>query len=293
MLLAMSMLPTGITDVSSGWMAPRSVISRITSPGPADDAVERDAERAGDAFRSLPRNGRRRAHHPEEDEHARPQRPLEDHDEERADEDDLHDPACERDPVSPSSRIFCRRATRATARASSAARTACTAPRTSSLSNRPLSMGGLHGGDPYDPAGFHREDAVRQPRRLARVVGDEDGREILVADDVGQQFLDVGFGRFVEGGGRFVEQEHLGVVGEGAGDGDALRFAAGEPRYVAVLEPVEPDAREQPGDRVVLQRCPCWSGPKQTFSATVPGKRYGACITMPMRWRSVRGGIER
>ena len=44
---------------------------------------------------------------------------------------------------------------------------------------------------------------------------------------------------------RLVEQQHLRVDGERAGERHPLALAAGQLRRVAVLEPVEPDDLEQ------------------------------------------------
>ena len=37
-----------------------------------------------------------------------------------------------------------------------------------------------------------------------------------------------GFGRFIQGGGGFVEQDDFGLREQGADEGDALQFARGE-----------------------------------------------------------------
>ena len=52
-------------------------------------------------------------------------------------------------------------------------------------------------------------------------------------DDALRQFLfqgavEQGFGRFVQGGGSFVEQDDFGLREQGADEGDALQFAGGE-----------------------------------------------------------------
>lgn len=60
------------------------------------------------------------------------------------------------------------------------------------------------------------------------VVGDQDGRGGPVAGEAGDQVDDGGAAFLVEGAGGFVDQEHGGVVHQGAGDVDALALAAGE-----------------------------------------------------------------
>jgi hypothetical protein len=60
------------------------------------------------------------------------------------------------------------------------------------------------------------------------VVGDEEKGFAAGPDEIGKEAEDaVGIFR-VEVAGRFVGEDDLGVVGEGAGDSDALLFAAGE-----------------------------------------------------------------
>lgn len=66
-------------------------------------------------------------------------------------------------------------------------------------------------------------------------VGSDDGGEAVRDDERGpsfhqrvERFLDSRFGTGVEGGGRFVEYEDVGVRDDGAGDGNALFLSAGE-----------------------------------------------------------------
>jgi hypothetical protein len=63
---------------------------------------------------------------------------------------------------------------------------------------------------------------------VVRVVGDEEGGgvEVLEGGVEGASCLGAGVG--VEGGEGFVEEEEPGLNGEGAREGDALAFAAGE-----------------------------------------------------------------
>ena len=79
---------------------------------------------------------------------------------------------------------------------------------------------------------FHLVDPVAGFGHLG-VVGDEEEGFALAVDEVGEEAEDaVGVGG-VEVAGRFVGQEDAGVVGQGAGNGDALLFAAGEVLAVA------------------------------------------------------------
>ena len=66
------------------------------------------------------------------------------------------------------------------------------------------------------------------------LVGDDDDGDAQPAVDVLQQGQDGLGGHGVEGAGGLVAEQHLGVAGEGAGDGDALLLTAGELRGVVV-----------------------------------------------------------
>lgn len=76
-----------------------------------------------------------------------------------------------------------------------------------------------------DLAVFHDEDLVGAADG-GEAMGDDEGG--AAAHEVGETFLDHGFGFGVEAGGGFVEDEDAGVGEDGAGDGDALFLAAGE-----------------------------------------------------------------
>src|SRR5699024_11012612 len=85
------------------------------------------------------------------------------------------------------------------------------------------------------------------------VVGDVES-----GDDVGHRHLpdrveDYRLGGHVEAGGRFVEDEHIGVHGKGHGDADALLLTAGElvrPALLIVLVPGQADIDEHLGDAI-------------------------------------------
>lgn len=107
----------------------------------------------------------------------------------------------------------------------------------------------LFGGGNFVKAAVEEEaDAVGEAAGLEDVVGDDDdgGAPILVGleDDVFDEADVVG----VEVGGGFVEEEELGLEDEGAGEGDALGFAAGEFGGGLVGEVEEAEAVEDGGD---------------------------------------------
>ena len=51
--------------------------------------------------------------------------------------------------------------------------------------------------------------------------------------------------RIVEGGGRLIEQQNFRLVGQGAGDGDSLRLAAGKGRDIVVFVAGDADLPDQ------------------------------------------------
>ena len=90
--------------------------------------------------------------------------------------------------------------------------------------------------DLQDPAGRHHRDAVRHGQRLLLVVGDEDEGDaglVLQALQLDLHFLAQ---LVVERRQRFVEQKHLGLRRQRAGQRDALLLAAGNLAGAAVGE---------------------------------------------------------
>ena len=90
-----------------------------------------------------------------------------------------------------------------------------------------------------------------------------------VVADLQDEVLEVGAGLRVDRGERLVHEQQLGLVGQRAGDGDALLHAAGELPRVAVADVGQPDRRERLLDpRLALAPSPTPS----TFSgsATLP-----------------------
>ena len=79
----------------------------------------------------------------------------------------------------------------------------------------------------HDPAVAQRDGFVGH-RGQRRVVRDDHQRALVAAADVDEQFDDLLAGGAVEVAGRLVGQQHRRVVGERAGDRDALLFAARE-----------------------------------------------------------------
>lgn len=79
------------------------------------------------------------------------------------------------------------------------------------------------------------------------VVGDDDEGASVFTDKVEEEFDDGLAGLGVEIAGRFVSEENAGIVDEGAGDGDALLFAATEFGGEVVQAVLESHAFEEVG----------------------------------------------
>src|ERR1700727_2319717 len=69
-------------------------------------------------------------------------------------------------------------------------------------------------------------DAVGQADRLLDIMGDQKQRTSLFAHELGGVSLNQDLGLEIEGREGLVEQQHLWISGEGAGEGDALAHAA-------------------------------------------------------------------
>lgn len=98
-----------------------------------------------------------------------------------------------------------------------------------------------------DAAVFHGDNAFfEMVDDLFVVGGDEDGGAVVV--DFFEEFDDFLAGEFVEIAGGLVGDEDFGLAGDGAGDGDALLFSAGEVagEFVGFVE--EADEVEDSGD---------------------------------------------
>ena len=77
-----------------------------------------------------------------------------------------------------------------------------------------------------DLAGVHHGDAVADAGDDAEVVGDQQHADVEPALQVGEQIEDLRLDRDVEGGGRLVGDEQLGLARQGHRDQDALAHSA-------------------------------------------------------------------
>ncbi len=99
-------------------------------------------------------------------------------------------------------------------------------------------------GDPPG-AGRHDDDAVRQPSRLAHVVGHEQHRQVLRPHQGIEFVVEHVAGHRVERAERLVHQQDVGVLGERSGQCRPLAHSAGQLVGPLVREPVEMDRRDQ------------------------------------------------
>ncbi len=106
-------------------------------------------------------------------------------------------------------------------------------------------------------------DAARAPGRDVPVVRDDDERGTGGPGRLGEHAHHLGAGRLVERAGRLVREDDVGPRDERAGDGDALRLAAGQLAGAAVLQAGEPERTEPlPGvlDGLLARACRAASG---------------------------------
>ena len=80
-----------------------------------------------------------------------------------------------------------------------------------------------------DAATVHDCDHSRQAQRLLDIVGHENDRLPRCPVNAGQLGLQRVACNRIDSGEWFVHQQEFGIGGEGAGDADALLFAAGQP----------------------------------------------------------------
>ena len=108
------------------------------------------------------------------------------------------------------------------------------------------------GGDLHQAAEVHHADAVGDVLHHQEVVGDEEVGEAALVLQAAQEVDDLALDRDVERADRLVADDHLGLDGERAGDGDALALAAGELVRVAVrVGGVEADGAHQGADALL------------------------------------------
>ena len=80
-----------------------------------------------------------------------------------------------------------------------------------------------------DPAVLDDDQPVGQHHGVQRVVRDQDGDGLELGQVAPELGADLQAGAGVQGGQRLVEEQQPGAGGQGAGEGDALGLAAGQP----------------------------------------------------------------
>src|ERR1044071_1205584 len=92
------------------------------------------------------------------------------------------------------------------------------------------------GADLFQVAAGEDDDAIGDLHGLLLVVGDEQGGDVQVVVQGDQPFAEFLPDLGIHGAEGFVEEQHAGFGGQGAGDGDALALAAGELVGVTAFE---------------------------------------------------------
>ena len=103
----------------------------------------------------------------------------------------------------------------------------------------------LRPGDLLDAAVVHDDDAVGDLHRLFLVVRDDHGRRVRLVVQPAQPGAQLGADARVERAERLVEEQHLGLDRERAGQAHALALAAGELRRIALGEALQLHELEQ------------------------------------------------
>ena len=91
----------------------------------------------------------------------------------------------------------------------------------------------------------HDGQPVGHLHRLLLVVGDEHRGHVQGVVQVAEPLAQLGPHLSVESAEGLVEQQHLGLDGQGSGQGHALALAAGELRRVALAQVGQADELEQ------------------------------------------------
>ena len=99
--------------------------------------------------------------------------------------------------------------------------------------------------DLLEPATVHDRDLVGDLHRLLLVVRHEDGRDVDDVVEAGEPLAQLGADACVERAERLVEEEHLWLRRERAGEAHALPLAAGELGRVALPEALELDEMQE------------------------------------------------
>jgi hypothetical protein len=131
--------------------------------------------------------------------------------------------------------------------------------------------------------------STRRPRYITPTKSDVlDHREVVADEEVGEaraalqvlhQVQDLRLHRDVEGRGRLVADQELGIAGQRAGDRDALALAAGElVRVLLAVGGIEADLGQQPADPPAIP----WRSPSR------PKARIGSAMMSPTRQRGLR-----
>ena len=105
-----------------------------------------------------------------------------------------------------------------------------------------------HGALGHVPAGVDDVDVVGEALGVVHEVGGQDDPHAAVAE-FGDELEHELAGLRVQAGARFVQEEDLGVAGQGSGEGEALLLPAGQAADRGAAEAVDAQAPDQVLDR--------------------------------------------
>src|SRR5229473_5285616 len=126
------------------------------------------------------------------------------------------------------------RASSTTANATSAATAACASPSCSWLLKMALSKEHLGGcSDLHHASTLQKHHTPGHARSLGNVMRDHHTCQPALSHNFPDQRLDAAFRLIIQRGRGLIEQQDFGRVGQGARQGNPLRFSAGKIRYVA------------------------------------------------------------
>ncbi|MNG93892.1 hypothetical protein D3C79_528770 [compost metagenome] len=97
----------------------------------------------------------------------------------------------------------------------------------------------------HDAAVFHHRHAVADFAHHVHFVGDQHNGQVQLTVDIQQQFENRICGLGIKRRGGFIAQQHARVIGQCAGNADALLLPAAELRRIGILAALQANQRDQ------------------------------------------------